>query len=49
MSTIEGEVDNVAPKIVAMLGLNSSCDITGLRQELVSHCREYEDKILKKG
>jgi len=46
--TIENEVDNIAPKIVGILGLNSTCDIATLRAELVEHCKEYAANILKK-
>lgn len=41
VAVIEQEVDNVAPKIVGILGLHSSCDVNGLRAELVKHCIEY--------
>lgn len=41
VSVIEQEVDNVAPKIVGILGLNSACDVAGLRTEMVKHCIEY--------
>lgn len=38
---IENECDNVAPKIVAILGLSNTCDISTLRKEMVKHCIEY--------
>ena len=41
VSTLEGEVDNVAPKIVGILGLSGTCDVRGLRQEMVRHCVEH--------
>ena len=28
---IENEIDNIAPKIVGILGLSNTCDISGLR------------------
>ena len=40
IQVIEQEVDNVAPKIVGILGLNSSCDIRTLRSEMVKYCVE---------
>lgn len=42
LATLENEVDNVAPKIVAILGLSEACDVTGLRYEMVKHCIEYQ-------
>lgn len=41
ITTLESEVDNIAPKIVGILGLSASCDIKALRIELVKHCIEY--------
>jgi hypothetical protein len=46
--TVENEVDNVAPKIVGILALNNTCDITKLRQEMVHYCNEYAINVLKK-
>jgi hypothetical protein len=31
LATLENEVDNVAPKIVGILGLSEACDIKSLR------------------
>ena len=42
ITTLESEVDNVAPKIVGILGLSASCDVKALRLELVKHCIEYQ-------
>jgi hypothetical protein len=42
LATLENEVDNVAPKIVGILALNESCDVKGLRHEMVKHCIEYQ-------
>jgi hypothetical protein len=36
--TIEGEVDNVAPKVVGILALSEACDIKLVRQEMVKYC-----------
>ncbi len=41
LATLENEVDNVAPKIVALLGLSATCDTSTLRHEMVKHCIEY--------
>ena len=38
ITTLEEETDNIAPKIVGILGLSGTCDIKGLRLELVKHC-----------
>lgn len=45
---LENEVDNVAPKIVGILALNSACDITTLRHEMIHYCNEYAINVLKK-
>ena len=45
IATLENEVDNVAPKIVGVLALSSSCDISGLRKEMVKHCLEYQQSL----
>ena len=41
IATLENEVDNIAPKVVGILALSGSCDINGLRIEMVKHCIEY--------
>lgn len=41
ISVVENEVDNIAPKVVGILALNTACDITTLRTEMVKHCIEY--------
>ena len=41
-------MDNVAPKIVIILGLHSSCDISSLRKDMVEHCKDYALNVLKK-
>lgn len=45
---LENEVDNVAPKVVGLLALNSACDLSKLRQEMVHYCNEYSINVLKK-
>lgn len=35
---LENEVDNVAPKIVGILALNSACDVDKLRGEMIHYC-----------
>ena len=47
IATLENEVDNVAPKIVGILALSDSCDISGLRKEMVKHCLEYQQGLQK--
>jgi len=42
LAALENEVDNVAPKIVAILALSEACDTQSLRHELVKHCIEYQ-------
>lgn len=41
IQTIEQEVDNVAPRIIGFLALNSNCDITSLRKEMVDYCHDF--------
>ena len=38
---IEKEVDNVAPKIVGILGLSESSDTQALREQMVEYCCQY--------
>eukprot|EP00349_Pseudokeronopsis_sp_Brazil_P012477 CAMPEP_0202978066 /NCGR_PEP_ID=MMETSP1396-20130829/84623_1 /ASSEMBLY_ACC=CAM_ASM_000872 /TAXON_ID= /ORGANISM="Pseudokeronopsis sp., Strain Brazil" /LENGTH=177 /DNA_ID=CAMNT_0049716931 /DNA_START=135 /DNA_END=668 /DNA_ORIENTATION=- len=38
VAVLEQEVDNVAPKIVGLLGLSASCDIGALKEQLAKHC-----------
>ncbi|CDW72986.1 pre-rrna-processing protein tsr1 homolog [Stylonychia lemnae] len=47
VAVLEQEVDNVAPKVVAILGLNSACDVAGMRIEMVKHCIEYQKSLIK--
>ncbi len=47
LATLENEVDNVAPKIVALLGLSATCDTSTLRHEMVKHCIEYQQSLHK--
>lgn len=41
IDTIEKEVDNVAPKIVAILRLSENCDSNYLRDQMVDYCVNY--------
>lgn len=41
ITNVQGEVDNVAPKIVALLGLNANSDINKLRREMTNYCIQY--------
>ena len=47
LATLENEVDNVAPKIVGILGLSETCDVKSLRHEMVKHCIEYQQTLHK--
>lgn len=42
---METEVDNIAPKIVGILGLSETSDAAGLRAQLVEHCKEYMEQL----
>ncbi len=44
---VEKEVDNVAPKVVGILALDQSCDISSLRVELIKYCEEYQSVVQK--
>jgi hypothetical protein len=37
--TIEQEVDNIAPKVVAIMGLNEFCDTERIKSDLIEHCK----------
>jgi hypothetical protein len=41
ITVVENEVDNIAPKVVLLLGLSSACDTSSFRHEMVKHCIEY--------
>ena len=46
----ESQLDNVAPKIVAILGLSASADTEAVRSSLVRQCLIYqESQTAKKG
>ena len=47
IANLENEVDNVAPKVVAILALSEACDVTVLRTAMVSHCHEYQTTMPK--
>lgn len=38
INMLEKEVDNVAPKVIGILGLSDSCDTAALKQQLHEHC-----------
>ena len=38
-------MDNIAPKIVGVLGLSESCDVKVLREQLVEYCQDYFDQL----
>jgi hypothetical protein len=39
----ETQLDNVAPKIVALLSLGEDCQISEIRSALVEHCLAYSE------
>lgn len=41
IETLEAEVDNVAPKIVAILPLSEGCDTASLRKQMADYCADY--------
>lgn len=41
----ETELDNVAPKIVALIGLGEDCDTSEIRKALVEHCLLYTESL----
>lgn len=43
----EQQLDNVAPKIVALLGLGIDCDTSEIRSALVEHCLLYAEQQKK--
>lgn len=52
IETLESEVDNVAPKIVAILPLSEGCDTAALRKQMVDYCADYmaaQQKPSRKG
>ena len=52
IQTLEAEVDNVAPKIVAIMPLSEGCDTGYLRKQMVDYCVEYmgqQQKPSRKG
>ena len=49
IQTVESEVDNVAPKIVGILGLSECCEVDVVRSYLVEHCEGYMDELRAQG
>ena len=45
INIMENEVDNVAPKIVGILGLSESCDIAKIQTNLIDHCVDYMEGL----
>ena len=41
----ESQLDNVAPKIVALLSLGEDCQVTEIRSTLVEHCLQYAESL----
>lgn len=48
INAVEDEVDNVAPKVVGLLGLSDSCDVHELRGQLVAYCEQLMESQQKK-
>lgn len=49
IQTVQHEVDNIAPKIIGILGLSGSCDTKAVRDQLVNHCVEYMETLRNAG
>ena len=45
---MEKEIDNVAPKIIAILGLSKSCDTGVLKQQLSEYCEDFKESLMGK-
>lgn len=45
ITACEQQLDNVAPKVVALLGLGEDCDTQAVRSALVHHCIEYGESL----
>lgn len=48
IDAVEDEVDNVAPKVVGLLGLSDSCDVHQLRSQLTAYCETLMESLQKK-
>lgn len=48
IQTVEQQLDNVAPRIVAILGLSQSSDTSAVRNHLVSQCLIYQESLQAK-
>ena len=38
-------MDNIAPKIIGILGLSGSCDTKAIRDQLVNHCVDHMETL----
>ena len=45
IEVLEQEVDNVAPKVIALLGLSDHSDVAALRQQMIDQCKKHEANI----
>ena len=45
IQTVETQLDNVAPRIVGILGLSESSDTAAIRKCLVSQCLVYQESL----
>jgi len=48
IESCEKQLDNVAPKIVGLLGLGESVDTEAIRQQLIKHCFMYTEGLKSK-
>mmetsp|Transcript_12923 Transcript_12923/g.21871 ORF Transcript_12923/g.21871 Transcript_12923/m.21871 type:complete len:373 (-) Transcript_12923:1496-2614(-) len=47
IAEVEGEVDNVAPKVIGILPLSSHCDTKSIKQQMIDYCLECEGTLTK--
>jgi len=45
INMVEQDLDNVAPKIVGILGLSESCDIAKIQASLTEYCVDYMESL----
>ena len=43
---MEQETDNIAPKIIAILGLSDNCDTAVLKEQLIEYCESYRESLI---
>ena len=45
IETMEKETDNIAPKVIAILGLSANCDTSILKEQLIEYCEDYRESL----